>query len=308
MITSTRSKTFGGGGGAPFDDSHDIESWGPIRQIVVRHGDRVDAIGVLWANGKFLNHGGTGGSESIINLDPDELILQVEGLSGDGLDQVIFISTKAQYGPFGGITIPPLAGHEADPFALQEPVTLSGGFPFTVDFGGSVLHYFFGRSGSLIDQIGCAFGDPPRALPTTIVRSAEHGGAGGSAFDDLSAAGNNLGKIVAIKVRHGDRVDSIDVSYAGQSGSTAHGGGGGSEDTFSLDPDEWITEVHGRSGDMVDQLQFLTSKGRVSPVYGGNGGNAFIESWPKSVVKAIFGRSGAGLDQIGMYFEDAKIT
>ena len=96
------------------------------------------------------------------------------------------------------------------------------------------------------------------------------------------------------------------MSYEGQSGSAAHGGSGGTEDTFSLDTDEWITEVRGRSGAMLDQLQFFTSKDRVSPVYGGNGGEPFSESRANSVIKAFFGRSGSGLDQLGMYFEDAK--
>ena len=284
MITSTRSNTFGGGGGASFDDSHVIENWGPVRQIVVRHGDRVDAIGVLWANGNFVNHGGSGGNETIVNLAADEFISGVQGRSGDRLDQISFQSNKQSYGPFGG----------------------GGGAPFSVNFSGGALHYIFGRSGSGVDQIGFAFGAQPAALPSTIARTAEHGGMGGNPFDDLNAAGNIIGKVVAVRVRHGDRIDSINASYDGQSGSTAHGGGGGTEDTFSLDSNEWITEVHGRSGDGVDQLQFYTNLGRVSPVYGGNGGNPFVESRPNSIVKAFFGRSGAGLDQIGMYFEDAK--
>src|SRR5690349_2569411 len=54
QITSTRSRTFGGNGGASFDHSpSNIETWGRIRQIVVRHGNQVDAIGVLYANGNF---------------------------------------------------------------------------------------------------------------------------------------------------------------------------------------------------------------------------------------------------------------
>jgi len=187
MILSTRSSTFGGGGGSSFDDSHVIETWGPVRQIVVRHGSEVDSIGIFWANGNFLNHGGNGGSETMINLAPNEFISSVEGRSGSLLDQITFHSNKATYGPFGG----------------------GGGSPFSVNFSGKALHYIFGRSGSEIDQIGFGFGDQPAALPTTVARSAEHGGMGGSPFDDLSAAGNILGKIVAIRVRHGSAIDSI---------------------------------------------------------------------------------------------------
>jgi hypothetical protein len=284
MTNSTRSNTFGGNGGSSFDDSHDIDAWGPVRQIVVRHGSEVDSIGVFWANGNFLNHGGTGGSETVINLDPDELISRVDGRSGDRLDQITFRSNKRVYGPFGG----------------------SGGAPFTVDFGGKALHYLFGRSGSEVDQVGFGFGNQPAALPTTIVRSGAHGGTGGNPFDDLSAAGNLLGKITAITVRHGSVVDDIAASYDGQPGSNAHGGNGGNQDTFSLGPDEWVTQIRGRSGSLLDQVQFFLNSGRVSPVYGGNGGNPFTENRANSVVKSFFGRSGSQVDQLGFYFEDAK--
>jgi len=284
MITSTRSNTFGGNGGSSFDDSHDIDAWGRVRQIVVRHGSEVDSLGVFWANGNFFNHGATGGTETVINLDPDEFISRVDGRSGDRLDQITFSSNKRTYGPFGG----------------------GGGSPFTVDFSGKALHYLFGRSGSEIDQVGFGYGDQPAALPTTIVRSAAYGGTGGNPFDDLSAAGNLLGKITAITVRHGSEVDNIAVSYDGQPGSNAHGGNGGTQDTFSLGSDEWVTEIHGRSGSQLDQVQFFLNSGRVSPVYGGNGGNPFSESRNGSVVKAFFGRSGSLVDQLGFYFENAK--
>jgi hypothetical protein len=287
QINSTRSKTFGGSnGGSSFDDSHNIGAWGRIRQIVVRHGNEVDSIGVFWANGNFFTHGGTGGTATVINLNPDEFISRVEGRSGDRLDQITFRSNKRAYGPFGG----------------------GGGSPFTVDFSGKALHYLFGRSGAEIDQIGFGFGDQPPALPTTIGRSGEHGGTGGNDFDDLQSAGTVLGKIKSITVRHGLQVDNIAPSYDGYSGSTAHGGGGGTSDTFTLDDNEWLTEIRGRSGAQLDQVQFFTSSGRVSPVYGGNGGNPFIERKDNSIIKAFFGRSGQLIDQLGVYFDDAKPT
>ena len=286
QITSTRSITFGGNGGSSFDESHKIESWGRIRQIVVRHGNEVDSIGVFWANGNFFNHGGTGGTETVINLDPDEFILRIDGRSGDRLDQIIFRSNKRAYGPFGG----------------------GGGRPFTVDFSGKALHYLFGRAGAEIDQIGFGFGDQPPTMPSTIGRSSAHGGTGGNDFDDLHAAGTVLGKIKAITVRHGDQVDSIAAIYDGYTGKTAHGGGGGSEDTFTLDDDEWLTEIRGRSGSQLDQVQFFTSSGRASQVYGGFGGNPFIERKDNSIIKALFGRSGSLVDQLGVYFDDAKPT
>ena len=40
-----RSQTFGGTHGASFDDSHDINAWGRITKIVIRHSTGVDSIG-----------------------------------------------------------------------------------------------------------------------------------------------------------------------------------------------------------------------------------------------------------------------
>jgi len=87
MITSTRSQTFGGNGGSSFDDTHDIDAWGRVTQIIVRHGSEVDSLGIFWANGNFSIRGGTGGTQTVIILDPDEFISRVDGRSGDRLDQ-----------------------------------------------------------------------------------------------------------------------------------------------------------------------------------------------------------------------------
>jgi hypothetical protein len=120
---------------------------------------------------------------------------------------------------------------------------------------------------------------------------------GCGAFDDLNTIGTQLGKITSITVRHGVYVDSIAVAYKGTHGSS-HGGGGGSEDTFDLEDDEWLTEIRGRSGALLDQGQFFLSSGRVSPVYGGYGGAPFAESRANMIVKAFFGRSGLYIDQL----------
>lgn len=286
QITSTRSITFGGDGGSSFDDSHQIEKWGTIRQIAVRHASEVDSIGILWASGNFRNHGGIGGTETVINLEADEFISSVSGRSGDRLDQITFHSNKKTYGPFGGL----------------------GGDSFRVDFSGKALHFLFGRSGSRMDQLGFGFGDQPPALPTNIGRSGAHGGTGGEPFDDLSAGGYVLGKIMAITVRHGRWVDKIAALYEGQSNSNPHGGGGGTEATFTLDNDEWLAEIKGCSGAKLDQVQFVTTKNRTSPPYGGNGGSPFALRKDESIIKAFFGRSGSLVDQLGVYFENAKPT
>lgn len=74
-----RSPAFGGNGGQSFDDSHDIQAWGRINKIVVRHSSYVDAIGIAYANGNYVNHGTTGGTQTNIRLGQDEFIVGVEG-------------------------------------------------------------------------------------------------------------------------------------------------------------------------------------------------------------------------------------
>lgn len=283
MTTVARSQTYGGEGGSSFDDSHRFGEWGRIQRIVVRSGTKIDAITVFYANGNRLGHGGTGGSEHTIDLAADEIITKVEGRSGKVIDQLKFTTNKGKtHGPYGG----------------------SGGSPFTVNFGANkALHYVFGRSGNLVDQLGFASGDPAPALPTEIRPSPGYGGGGGSPFDDLKDG--VIGKIERIDVRHGARIDKISVFYQG-AGDKPHGGNGGGLSSFALAADEWITEVHGRSGGRVDRLQFRTNKDRWSQVYGGGGGSAFISKFDGCVLRAIYGRSGGELDQIGFYFDTGK--
>jgi hypothetical protein len=289
-----RSQTFGGDGGASFDDSGVNDGWGRITKIVVRHGDGVDSIGLAYANGNYLNHGGTGGTESNINLKPDEYIVGVEGRSGDRLDQITFVSNMKRYGPYGG----------------------KGGSPFSVSFKGQVLRFLFGRSGTRIDRIGFTYGDRPKSPPSTITRSNAHGGTGGDPFDDLSAGGLSAGKIQSITVWSGDRIDKIQVTYKDGTQFTHGGGGGQQNDTFTLADDEWLVEIQGRSGDNIDQLLFITNKPpHQSPAYGGKGGKPFTlkkkaakPGEPDPVIRAFFGRSKDRIDQFGVYFEEKKIA
>ncbi len=143
-------------------------------------------------------------------------------------------------------------------------------------------------------------------METIVLQSPTYGGDGGSPFDDrLSATGDIIG-IASITIRSGSFVDSIQVVYDLADGSTysapQHGGNGGSEVTITLGRDEQVYQVTGRSGSYVDQLTFHTrmpdgSTKEYGP-YGGNGGSPF--SIP-GVDVGFFGRSGAYLDQVGIY-------
>lgn len=287
-MTTQNTDFFGGSGGSAFTDTHDVNSWGRITQISVRHGSEVDAIATTYANGQYLSHGGTGGSLSVITLGDDEFVTKIDLRSGSRLDQISFHTSKGvTYGPYGG----------------------SGGSPQSVDFGSNVLQYFFGRSGSRMDAIGFAYGTKPPVSPSSVTRSATVGGDGGSPFSDLASSGYLLGKIKQINVRSGSRVDRIETVYNGIQGGPvtyAHGGNGGSENPpFVLNDDEYITQISGRSGSRLDQIKFTLNSGRESLSYGGGGGSPFALKLDGSVVKAFFGRSGSELDALGCDFAQA---
>lgn len=287
-MTTKNTDVFGGHGGSEFTDTHDVASWGRITQIHIRHGAEVDAIATTYANGQYLSHGGTGGTLTTISLRDDEFITSVDLRSGARLDQITLHSSKGvTYGPYGG----------------------NGGSPHSVSFGSDVLQYFFGRSGARMDAIGFAYGTKPPVTPGTYTRSTLQGGDGGSVFDDLAVSGYLLGKIKQVKVRSGARVDRLEVTYAGPQGSPvtySHGGNGGDDHpAFILNDDEFITEVSGRSGARLDQIQFTLNTGRKSIAYGGGGGSPFSLKSADGVIASFFGRSGAEIDAAGVYFAKA---
>lgn len=287
-MTTTNTGFFGGTGGSEFTDTHDVNSWGRITQIIVRHGSEVDAIATTYANGQYLSHGGSGGSETVITLGDNEFITKVSLRSGARLDQITFYTNSGvTYGPYGG----------------------SGGSPSEVSFSDGVLQYFIGRSGSRIDAIGFAYGSKPPITPASVTRISAVGGDGGSAFDDLASSGYLVGKIKSITVRSGSRVDKIETTYAGMQGGSvtySHGGSGGSANPpFILNDDEYITKITGRSGSRLDQVKFTLNSGRESIAYGGDGGSPFTIKVDGSVLKAFYGRSGSEVDELGFYFAEA---
>lgn len=127
-------------------------------------------------------------------------------------------------------------------------------------------------------------------------------------------------------VRHGDYVDGISLAWIQPDGTFVegphHGGGGGTEDSFTLEPGETIQVIRGASGDLVDSLSFQTSLGRTYGPYGGRGGNPFevnfarepnpIDRSPGAAVihplTGIFGRSGDLLDAIGFWTDLDFVT
>lgn len=209
-----------------------LGNFGGIKTIVVNAGKYVDRIGVAYEDGTHFSAGGNGGSRSRIDLANHEYVVRVDGRSGALLDQIKFTTNRGRvFGPYGG----------------------NGGAPFSVDFSKDKLALlcFYGRSGSLIDQLGFGFGSPLPDPEVFVTRSDTAGGKGGGAFDHWKESKQQLGRIMSITVRSGTLIDGLTVNYAGGY-SYKCGGNGGSADTIYLKEDEWITDVFGRSGSLID--------------------------------------------------------
>ena len=123
------------------------------------------------------------------------------------------------------------------------------------------------------------------------------GSGGPSNWADSNCAGQPVN---GFHIRAGGRVDGLQFSYRDSGWAPNHGNAGGTPLTVVLDADETFTEVRYSAGSSVNQLTFVTSKGRVFGPYGGSGGTPGVVKFgptggsgvTSGVVK---GSDGAGL-------------
>jgi hypothetical protein len=281
-----KTEIHGGGGGAAFDDIQANAASPPVavRALAVRSGSYVDQIATTYelsdGSTPISTHGGNGGGPASFQLVPNEKIIGIQGRSGTYVDQVSFL-TAVVYG--GG-----------DPPYLQThgPCGGGGGAPFQI--WGEIAG-FYGRSGSYLDAIGCYLSTKTTQL---------YGGGGGAPFQDPGPV-PELSRITRIAIRSGTYVDAIATTYLlpdNSSQTFSHGGSGGTEQVIDFNPGEQIIAVVGRSGDLLDNIAFLTEDPqgvrRTYGPYGGNGGAAFIVN---AEVNGFLGRSGSLIDAIGFF-------
>jgi len=224
-------------------------------------------------------------------------IVRVSGQAGKYIDQISFFNQDGKkYGPYGG----------------------GDGIAFDFDFHDGYLVYLFGRNGKYVDQLGFTYSsfrlefDNDKELPSTIStwRSPSYGGRDGTQFDDYAfkKSAGPISKIKEIKVWADDEiVNGIEVCYS-DSECKKHGGHAGTQFSFELDDNEYVTEVHGRAGHRVDQIQFVLNTGIYSQKYGGFGGHEFTIKAEGYIASHFFGYSGKELDQIGAVFSEALPT
>ena len=131
------------------------------------------------------------------------------------------------------------------------------------------------------------------------VASKGFGGTGGSKFDDKVVG------IAGMKIRSGNQVDSIQVTYRYADGSTfegpRHGGSGGSESQFKLAKGEYLVKMEGKTnGVLVDQVTFYSNRGTKYGPYGKTGAQSF--SVEGTEIVSVFGRAGNLLDNLGVNY------
>jgi hypothetical protein len=127
------------------------------------------------------------------------------------------------------------------------------------------------------------------------------GGTGGSPHEIAMPPG---WRIASIRVLAGARINQIQINYCEPSGAPHHvefgQTGGHPNPLFVLDANEHIVAVLGRSGGRLDAIQFVTSKGRKSPMYGGKGGRPFeVFFGDNSELYGLRARSGDEVDCVG---------
>ena len=135
------------------------------------------------------------------------------------------------------------------------------------------------------------------------------GGTSGSKFMLPSSRHDILStyRITNIAIQHGRRIEKIEVEYANRQGSKqteSIGNDDGNWSYINLDEDEFIVYITGRSGTLIDQITFYTSKRRIFGPFGGAGGNAFEINIPSNAkVIGFYGKEGPSIHQIGLIYK-----
>lgn len=283
--SATAQGPWGGSGGHPFYDGR-----GDVVEIDVTYtNDHVTKLQVAYAESTGSRwhsptHGSHGGHDEKITLDyPEEYLTQVVGTYGRCVNSISFITNKGTYGPFGNT--------EGEGFESPADVVIVG---------------FFGRSGSIIDQLGVLTIEASvdnvqldKPLKSTVITQGQWGGHGGYDFCD------GRGDVVEITVKYDDECVHLlqaEYQHSGDRFSGAcHGEGEeGEEAKVSLNfPTERLMQVKGT----YDPRGYLTSISLITnnETYGpfGNSRGQHFQSLPHGVL-GFCGRSGRVVDQLGV--------
>lgn len=125
----------------------------------------------------------------------------------------------------------------------------------------------------------------------------------------LQSKGKKVNKLTRIRVWWSEYMVGFealygDVSAGARVGSKFQEGTDSSD--FTLGDDEYITEVSGRAGQLIDQITFHTNKGRKQQFGDSTGGEPFSLKEDGKVVVGFTVGFGGNLHFIGAHFGDAR--
>ena len=137
----------------------------------------------------------------------------------------------------------------------------------------------------------------PLPTPRPLNQIGPVGGSGGDPFRDNPP---DNGNVTSIEIYYAPGVALYGIQLVLSTGGLGfHGTTSGSLDDIKLAPDEYITGISGRKGDLIDQISIVTNKTTYGP-YGGPGGGPFSLSAPSGdEIVGFFGWSFEQIAQIG---------
>ncbi|OWZ22809.1 hypothetical protein PHMEG_0002429 [Phytophthora megakarya] len=293
------SESIGGPHGLQFSDQLAATSGMIISSVTIRAGERVDGLTLQVTSPKEMTftHGGAGGKENTLTLEPGEYITSLEAYVGkkNGKTRIYYL----RLGTSGGNQVS--GGTQTEEKYIQVA-------PKGYQLGG-----FFGRYGDEIDLIGAVWSRIQAVNETTtLVVSADEdialgelfGGPHGNAFSDINDIKFGR-KIGSITLRSDKRVDAVTLQYTAPIEQTLnHGGDGGTEKKITLAANEYITtmEAHWDKNDKhtrVFYVSFTTNTGQT--ISGGTqtdkkGTATAPEGF---MLSGFYGRAGEEVDQLG---------
>jgi hypothetical protein len=276
--------------GSEFSDV-DIPSLGRVTDVFVFAEDSICAVqlqfvltdGRDWTS---TQRGSSGCKQNSFHLASDEYIIGLSGKYDTSIHSLKIRTNKRTSPLFGG----------------------SGGtqeFNIDVDVGNQGIG-FVGSSGRYLNSIGLNFA----SLAATLGgKTMIFGGSQGDAFSDERVPRG--ARISEIRIRSGDKVNSIQAIYKQLDGRVlegpVHGGDDGSLDVFALDPDEYLIGLFGRSGECINSISIRTNKS-TSKVFGVSEGISIFNVNVPAGNEAIGfeGRAGSFLNAIGLNYSSLE--
>lgn len=230
-----------------------------LRTISARTGCWVDALAFHYSDGTSARWGGSGGTEcEPFHLLPGEFLIGVRGCRGDHVDALAFLTSRGRSSPTWG------GPGGSENFELVAP-------PGTEVIS---LDVEMGREypTRIALRTRCAPSDIVLAEISALVRPCYC--TLRPAYAPVATA---TARLCMLTARSGEFVNGIEFHYSDGTATVWGGSHGALGPPFCLEPNEsllsvrtWTGATRGAVGGAVREagLQFVTSLGRASPVYG----------------------------------------